>query len=149
RDSPAGVVLAARSGAGKTIACRKAFLDCLTRPGRPSPPLAGWLPCWVGLGVPLPEVSRLRQLMIQAQTPEEQQHVKDRQGDLLQDGGVIEGLIGPAAELDGPAPSPRFRQWLRHGPPLLLFIDLNAAAPLDREVIAQGLGAFMADHGFR
>jgi hypothetical protein len=146
---PAGVVVAARGGAGKTVACQKAFLDCLARPGCPSPPLAGWLPCWPGLDVPLAEVSRIRRMMRGEETLAEQQHIKDRQLDQLQDGEVIEELLLRAAGLIEPASRSLLREWLRHGPPLLLSLDLNTAALLDREVIAQSLAPFLLEYDYR
>jgi hypothetical protein len=42
-----GIVLPARSGAGKTVACRKAFADCFWASAESEPALAGYLPCWV------------------------------------------------------------------------------------------------------
>lgn len=53
-----GVLLSARSGAGKTIAAFKAFFDCFTIPqDGTEPALAGYLPCWMQLDTEAPHAS--------------------------------------------------------------------------------------------
>ena len=39
----------------------------------------------------------------------------------------------------------RLRDWLRHGPPVLLFFDLNTAGELERELLAKALVRFQTN----
>jgi hypothetical protein len=122
---PPGVLLRTRSGAGKTVAGRKAFWDCLHGA---APPLAGYLPCWLGPVVPGPE------------------HFPVRAGPEA----AVLGLLFRAATVNGthaerlrPLGS-RLAPLLQHGPPLLLFVDLNAFGTGERLAVAAGLTRYLA-----
>ena len=100
--SPRGVVLRARSGAGKTTAMLKAFHDCLfAADGEPL--LIGRLPCY------------LRDLSAAAAW------------DGRDDAGLVEGLLLHAAGWPE-ATAGMLKSWLRCSPPLLIFLDLNTAS---------------------
>ena len=113
---PRGVLLTARSGAGKSTAMLKAYFDCLV--GR-DPQLGGWLPCY------------LRQL--HSSRPPFAKARKDKAADHE----MILDLLAEAARLPSPPSAERLEQWLRYSPPLLLFLDLNAAADALRLVLAE------------
>lgn len=138
-----GVVLVTRSGAGKTTAARKAFLDCLyiapssDRPGPDSAPLRDYLPCWVPVCQILPQFDPIRSAADDAAKLEAS--LRTIGADLIED------LILRAAAPAG-TPVERLRDacpglkgWLEHGPGLLLFIDLNAFGAIERPAVARGL----------
>lgn len=123
-----GIVLLSRSGAGKTLACRKSFYDCFYATpddeavGQPQARLAGFLPCWVSLAGKLSEI------------PE-----KD----------LIESLVVRTAQSGAATPVSvkAVRALLTCGPPLLLFFDLNAAAAAAQDLVARALVAFQQEYG--
>lgn len=128
---PHSVLLIARSGAGKTVAARKAFCDCVVAPpGRDHPILADYLPCWIhfdGIGT------------------------RDPEGRVYPD--LIERLILRACGLNAEDARqtqmtvPGLRCWLNHPRlKLLLFLDLNAWNLTAREDIANDLCRFLATY---
>ena len=136
----AGVLLAARSGAGKTAAGIKAFRDCIVVPrGADQPPLNGRLPVRLSLSSKTPILSAFRS-----------QAVRDlaaakRDAGQVDSPVIVEELLLEAAGLDAPLES--LQQWLRYGPPLLLFVDLNAADnDVVRLAVARSLRRFQEDY---
>jgi hypothetical protein len=129
RDStvtPRGVVLRARSGAGKTVAMLKAFHDCFHSPGKDKenndlpPQLAGWLACY------------LRDL-----TPRVVFEIEKNCPDF----NLIEGLLLHSAGY-WPSALQKVRSWLRHCDPLLIFLDLNTAAAEVAVLLSHALPEF-------
>ncbi len=122
RGAP-GVLLAARSGAGKTAAGVKAFRDCVVSArGADRPPLADRLPVRLrlsGLSAVAATLANLRS------TADAKPDAARRWAGQVDSPIIVEELLLDAAGLD--APPEVLRQWLRHGPPLLLFLDLNTA----------------------
>lgn len=111
---PGGVVLMTRSGAGKTVAARAAFRDCVV--GGEQARLGGLLPCWLPPGPLQP-------------WPDPKEAC-----------GPVFELIHQASEIgEGRIGLP---EWLRVGPPLLLFVDLNAFMPEERQTLARSLVAY-------
>ena len=149
-DDPRGVVLTTRSGAGKTVAARKAFFDCVFAQSLPGdvvgppqpPPLAGFLPCWLDLAAPLADDTTLGRRRSEYQQGHDLAALQDRTGN---DDVVLELLRHAggwtAARLE------QVRAWVRYGPKLLLFADLNAADAATRAVAARALAHFQAGHG--
>ena len=128
-QSRRSVLLTARSGAGKSTAMLKAYFDCFV--GR-DPVLGGWLPCY------LRQLHSSRQAFVTAR----KNKAASRE--------MILALLAEAARLPSP-PSPsaerleheRLEQWLRYSPPLLLFLDLNAADDDLRLVLARSIFPFL------
>lgn len=152
REKP-GVVLRARSGAGKTVACRRAFFDCFFRGHRAvsgrwedEEDLFGCVPCWLNLAeLPL--------------TDELLEHVDDCVPWLLLEAAWHEEVpnaalgLRPRATFAGHREGAtrqwlsRIRGWLQAGPPLLIFCDLNVLLPDRRQAFAQALNAFTRNFG--
>jgi WD40 repeat protein len=128
-----GVLLAARSGAGKSTAMLKSFHDCFRSLPGAEPLLAGHLPCYLrdlSVGVPAIEAA-----------------VRGRRPTAV----LIEALIRRAAGLQK-AELRHVRRWLRHTEKLLVFIDLNTAAQDVRPHLARALAAYQRkyhEHGHR
>ena len=149
--SSAGILLAARTGAGKTLAALKAFRDCFLpvpdyrlavdeagcRAFRP-PPLAGYLPLWLPVTAPVPVVGEMREAVADGRDPGK---VASTQADRL-----LGELMLAAAGLDA-CDWRCAKRWVTDGPPLLLFADLNAAGDLIRRCLAHALGHWQVDHG--
>jgi hypothetical protein len=134
-----GVLLAARSGAGKTVAGIKAFRDCLAwSRDRNKPLLAGHVPVRLtvsGKAAETPTLSEFRSLAV---TNLDEARKRARQVDSPV---LVEELLRKAANLNVNAPAvgeidKPLRQWLKYSPHLLLFIDLNAA---DNDIIRLAL----------
>ncbi len=147
-ESDAGVLLMDRTGAGKTLACLKAFRDCFlpvrdkTRNGDWVPhPLVGHLPIRLPVGLPVPAAKvlgssgsdnaglrrrLLRELLIEAGLP------------VGVDGCHRDGMLAAWDQVD---------EWTRDSPPILLFVDLNAADHALRPHLATALGRWQAEHG--
>jgi WD40 repeat protein len=128
-----GVVLRARSGAGKTVAQIKAFCDCVWKPREGEDPeqrLAGlWhVPCWLDVG-----------------------RVPDGDDDL------IERMVLQQAGVESQCSVETLKFWLKNDRPrLLVLCDLNAASEVKsrqsqreslRLRLARGLEKFQLDHG--
>ncbi|MEZ6044236.1 MAG: hypothetical protein R3C11_01350 [Planctomycetaceae bacterium] len=113
-----GVLLLSQSGAGKTAACWKAFYDCLFAAGANAvngtssqPDLRQYLPCWLSLNyVPKSGTQKQAMLELLARTA---------------------GILKPTDQIYS-----RIERYLRTGPPLLLFADLNAAPADARQQFA-------------
>jgi hypothetical protein len=134
-----GVVLLSPSGAGNTVACWKAFYDCLYSTPRdvngrekPNPSLsylAGFLPCWVLLEGALEGADGIHWALVL----------------LLRTAGLAKPNEIPGVD-DG-----RIRllsQWLRHGPRVLLFADLaTVARQQDRLQLAKAFVWFQKAYG--
>src|SRR5206468_278645 len=73
------------------------------------PRLAGLLPCWLRVPTRLPS------------------------------GDLPEGLLLKAAGLQGGARPAAVLDWLKYGPPLLVFCDLNAVPEPNRQPVAEAL----------
>jgi len=140
RDKQAtqGVLLEACSGAGKTVAQRKAFFDCLRSDtsGEP-PPLEGYVPCVAKLNSELPAIKEVGD----TESPEFK-----RQLEKLGLDPVLQ-LLAQTAELQ--VSTNVIRHWLDAGPPLLLFVDLNAFEEVARHVLAYSLRLFQQVYGRR
>jgi len=142
-----GVVLTTRSGAGKTVAARKAFFDCVfPAAGSPRPPLADFLPCWFDLADPLDEGTVLEQRRREYQQGDDVAALQRRTTD---DSVVLEFLRHTSGwrTADLRQDLNRVRAWLRFGPKLLLFADLNAADAATRAVAARALAHFQYQRG--
>ena len=138
-----GVVLTTRSGAGKTVAARKAFFDCIFAPaGSARPPLADFLPCWLDLAEPLGERTALQQRRHDYQQGHGLAALQER----TTDDTVVLELLRQASRWTG-ALIEQVRDWVRYGPKLLLFADLNAADAPTQAVAARALAWFQAQHG--
>jgi hypothetical protein len=107
------VLLTARSGAGKSTAMLKAFFDCLE--GRREPPLGGFLPCY------------LRRLNTSRKSADHK---------------MILRLLAKALRLPSQPTIRQLKQWLKYSPPLLLFMDLNAAPDELRLPLAEAIIRF-------
>lgn len=145
--SDALILLKARTGAGKTLSSFKAFRDCflpvadlqtIPEPGErrslKPPPLAGYLP----LRLPVTATVAVKAAMR-----------KEGGGDWVaeeQAPRLLRELILHAARLD-PTHWKSVDEWIRHGPPLLLFADLNAADDLTRRSLAFALAQWQTEHG--
>ncbi len=149
---PRGVVLVTGSGAGKTVAARKAFLDCflppleppdLVGPPRP-PPLAGFLPCWLRLNVDTPLLRPQREEYGRREDDDAEDYRQKRREKAR--APIVEQLLLAAAGLPFTAP---IESWLAHGPPLLLFADLNAADAFTRSVVGMALADFQRKYAGR
>ena len=114
KTSRRGVLLTARSGAGKSTAMLKAYFDCLV--GR-DPRLGGRLPCY------------LRQLHSAREKKEANYQ-------------VILDLLADAARLPSRPSVEQIEQWLCYSPPLLLFLDLNAADDDLRRLLREAIIRF-------
>ena len=141
--SPRGILLTARTGAGKTLAAFKAFRDCF-RPVRDlggavlPPPLAGCLPLRLPVTADVPVVREMRNDVADKRPRE--QVAQDHAPRLLRE------LMLHAARL----PESGWEavdHWVTHGPPLLLFADLNAADDLVRLSLAHALGQWQVQFG--
>ena len=158
---PRGVVLTTGSGAGKTVAARKAFLDCffsplegpdLVGPPRP-PPLAGFLPCWLRLDAWTPTLGpqqeEHRRLKKRADADKHKTDCRQRAG-----ASIVKELLLATADPTAKPPAERLftapiRSWLDHGPPLLLFVDLNATDAFTRAVVGMALADFQRAYAGR
>jgi|GEM_PF-1672592 len=116
-DDRRSILLATRSGAGKTVAARKAFCDCIVAaPDQPTPVLAGYLPCWIEVRETINKQDPIEHLILSACALERDKQLS------------VEGL----------------RFWLVHSEfKLLLFFDLNAWAEKPRKQIVAGLRQFL------
>ena len=119
------VLLVARSGAGKTVAARKAFCDCVVAdPTLGQPLLAGYLPCWInvdGTGTRDATGSRCPRL--------------------------IEHLILRACGVEKQLDADALARWLDQPDlKLLLFFDLNAWAEQARDDVAGDLVRFLDEY---
>ncbi|MBY0394994.1 MAG: hypothetical protein K2X91_00795, partial [Thermoleophilia bacterium] len=125
RKDPRSVLMEARSGAGKTIAGIAAMLDCLYAAERPTPRLAGLLPCAVSVG------------------GEERDATKGVAG--VADAAVraVAQALARTADSSGRLTAERVEAHLRAGPPLLLIVDLNAVGVEKRERFAGQLAEFL------
>jgi hypothetical protein len=114
------ILLASRSGAGKTVACKAALFECLvTADPQQLPRLSGFLPCM------------LRRLDGPNVT-------------------VANALLRTAFADRGVTTSPQMlASWLRVGPPLLLFVDLNAVNPKVRPAVVESLIGFLQNDDHR
>ena len=148
---PPGIVLIARSGAGKTAAAFKAFFDCLEpelveipdsggKTSSGSPALAGYMPCWTTID---PDVPAIKDAL--------KHHSADAVGS-----EVVEQLIARAYTVVtglGPDDAARWANvvhaWLNTpaAPKLLAFFDLNAASASIRQIVAQALVTFQRTYG--
>jgi len=140
RGAP-GVLLAARSGAGKTMAGIKAFRDCVVRPrGADRPPLADRLPVRLRLSSLSAVAETLSDLRRQADPA-----AARRRAGQVDSPRIVEELLLVAADLTASLES--LRHWLRAGPPLLVFLDLNTADNnAVRLAVARSLCRFQEDY---
>lgn len=131
-----GVLLLARSGAGKTLASLKAFRDCFCRvweedATEPRPPLlAGHLPLWLPVNDYVPAVKKLRDTSGNV----------NRFADLLLDQLMLRAAGMMPTDATSEQLQSRLASWLEYSPPLLLFVDLNAADDMVRGALAIALG---------
>jgi hypothetical protein len=142
RGAP-GVLLAARSGSGKTTACIKAFRDCVVRPrGADRPPLAGRVPVRLrlsGLSTAAESLTHLRS------ESDRDPATARRRAAQVDSPRIVEELLLVAAGLA--VPPETLHHWLRSGPPLLLFLDLNTADnDAVRLAVARSLCRFQEDY---
>jgi hypothetical protein len=103
-----GVLLQSPTGTGKTLASLKAFRDCLSVDiaSGEKPPLAGYLPVW---------------LPVEAEYPEEGTDEEEKAAKRL----FFQLLLCAAGLTIGPAALAHVPGWVKYGPPLLIFVDLN------------------------
>jgi hypothetical protein len=140
--SAAGILLKARTGAGKTLAAFKAFRDCF-RPVRADdgaplpPPLAGYLPLWLPVNAPV---------SVRASITDSDQVIRNKAPQLLRELMAAAGLP-PARWREAGERSKQVDQWTANGPPLLLFVDLNLADDLTRRCLAEAIGPWQSAHG--
>lgn len=135
-----GIVILAGSGAGKTVASLKAFYDCLFHSRNDTAPganraqdegaalLSEFVPCWLAPSPTLDEASLasypvaelLPRLILSAVgLPRNERLVKN------------------------------FSRWLKYGPPLLVFLDLNRVMDDDQLPLAKALFDFQSAWGTR
>lgn len=139
-----GVLLRSRSGAGKTVACWRAWFDCLevdslnSRESKPM--LDGSVPCWIR-GVNPAELRQLKSYC--ASSIDLVFLLLARAAGMLADhnpittrvyGGSITGLLQ------------RIREFCAYGPRLLIFVDLNHFDSGVRWDLARGLREFQDQH---
>ncbi|WP_145362250.1 WD40 repeat domain-containing protein [Stratiformator vulcanicus] len=163
-----GVLLLSRSGAGKTVACRRAFFDCFPIPEQLGvrservgqlPELAGYLPCWAEVGAKL---SRLDQLVESCNSGGDRKwhNVIDDTLERINNGDWILELIAQTSGRGKDQTSGwsteqkelirwRLKRWLTTagGPKLLLFVDLNSADSTRRQLLAKVIRLFQRDFG--
>ncbi|HEY7308553.1 MAG TPA: hypothetical protein VH643_04225 [Gemmataceae bacterium] len=139
KRSKFGVVLRTRAGAGKTVAARKAFHDCL---------LWGFLPCWMSFDYEdIEEIQQGKKDYEQAKNSDEQTDVIESLADKIITSDVVLKILARACR----QPPPKIdlvRAWLEAGPKLLLFADLNAIPePPTRAITVKALANFQKSYG--
>lgn len=136
------IVLTTRTGAGKTVACWKAFFDCLfPDPARSNVPmLEHYVPCWLRS----PADGAVDELVDRARRERSLGYVVDSHKlRLIVLLALASGLIEPASTGKQIAHAVEIvRQYLTFGPNLLLFIDLNHVPQTDRVGLASAIAAF-------
>jgi hypothetical protein len=140
-----GVLLAARSGAGKMAAGIKAFRACVVRPrSADRPPLADRLPVRLRLSGLSAAAETLAGLRRQADADP----AAARRAGQVDSPRIVEELLLDAAHLAVSLDC--LRQWLSAGPPLLIFVDLNTADnDAIRLAVARWLCSFQEDYAHR
>ncbi|MDA0282181.1 MAG: hypothetical protein O3B86_02395, partial [Planctomycetota bacterium] len=121
------VLLVARSGAGKTVAARKAFCDCVVAdPTLGQPLLAGYLPCWINV---------------------DGTGTRDATDSRCPRPRLIEHLILRACGVEKQLDADALARWLDQPDlKLLLFFDLNAWAEKARDDVASDLIRFLDEY---
>ncbi|MCA9042241.1 MAG: hypothetical protein KDA65_17950 [Planctomycetaceae bacterium] len=119
-----GILLLSQSGAGKTSACWKAFYDCLydiTGDRVSFPMLSGFLPSWLSLDV------------------------------VSEDVDPVEMVLDQIAITATGSTSKRLRnkisRYLKTGPPLLMFADLNPVSEKRQLPLAHAFSGFQKEFG--
>lgn len=177
---PRGILLEGCSGAGKTVAQRKALFDCswfVSRTVRSEPRshvvddrrsigggdldsaasateplLAGYIPCLARLGAPLPTVDKLRRCFGNKKKFLRELEALDSEAVLELLAASTESAFMAANPSEQLRPSWRrlrglVRKRLQVGPPILIFVDLNAAEVVERQVLSVALKKFQATFG--
>ncbi|QDS97204.1 NACHT domain-containing protein [Adhaeretor mobilis] len=121
------LVLRATSGAGKTIATRRAFFDCFYGVvGEPS--LPGFSPC----NLDVPPLLETLSVDLQSNDPPDD---------------IVLQLLLTQARIAVTASTLRAMQrWLQFGPRLLIFVDLNRLPEAARRRLARSLASFLQEH---
>lgn len=149
RPDTSHIVLTTRTGAGKTVACWKAFYDCLFPDPRFSPDeplLKDYVPCWLRTPAGTQVDDALRRAFPELLSGNE------KQGELIASLSHlrIPYLLALAANLVNDEWEARevrkavyrVQKYLTDGPKLLLFIDLNHVAVEARTGLAHSIAQF-------
>lgn len=125
-SSRPGVLLRARAGAGKSLAARRAFFDCLTPRDlaagdteEAEPRLFGYLPCWLNL-----------------------EKVYSALDGAIRPDRTVTQLLLDTAKMTANSIA-LVEAWLRAGPSLLIFVEMNAVHARYRSELAARVRAFI------
>jgi len=146
-DIPGGIYLRSRSGAGKTVAGLAALCDCFFGPGpqgvqtHDGPRLAGFLPCRLRTGNVFKGV---RDRFARFKSDKKRQSWFDKQVRAA-GSGFIEDMLLATADWTGEGRKSSLQEWLKAGPPLLIFVDLNAMGEVERRLTAASLVKFQEE----
>ena len=145
-DIPGGIYLRSRSGAGKTVAGLAAMCDCfygteVADTPSATPRLGGFLPCRLRTGSVFKGV---RDRFARFKSDGKRQDWLHQQVAAV-GSELIERMLLATAGLAGKGQSRLLPGWMNAGPPLLIFVDLNAFGEVERRLTAAALVKFQEE----
>ncbi|WP_145188400.1 hypothetical protein [Gimesia chilikensis] len=130
---PRAIVLVSTTGSGKTVAARKAFLDCTMAPRSLQPLLANYVPCWAKL----PGTIINNHIEQYGEQHENCLHLL-----------LLQGLASIAcSNTEQDLPLSLIVRELKLGPPVLIFLDLNAYSSSHQQLVAKAIIQFQKVFG--